>query len=231
MFFQAIEGALQELQQAYPHLMSDLERLLITAFHRSGPFQAVREELAHHARLILNVAVDVRLKSFLVRAADGGCDNPTYLESIAALLAGKPPAVWDDQDRARFEVQLVATARTFHHFQALAFELERGGAALLNGDARALRLSVTVSGGEELERVVQIPEGRDDQARAAEVGIRRALAEAGVLDDPQLSLAILAQTVRGLLLSGQATAENEGFGPQRTTVEEACSSETRFGGK
>jgi hypothetical protein len=229
-FFLALEGILQELQQAYPRLISDLEQLLIAAFHHSGSFKAVREDLAHQARLILNVAVDARLKSFLVRAADERCDYPSYLESIAALLAGKPPTVWDDEDRARFEVQLSATARTFHHFQALVFELDRCGVSLLNGDLRALRVSVTVSGGEELERVVRVPKERDDQARAAEAAVRRALAELGMLDDPQLSLAVLGQIVRGLLTS-QARAVNDDLGSRRTTVEPERSSETQFEGR
>jgi hypothetical protein len=229
-FFGAMKDALQELQQAYPRLLSDLELLIITAFRRSGPFHAVREELANQSRLILNIAVEARLKSFLMRAADDHCDDSVYLESIAALLAGKSPAVWNDQDRARFEVQLAAMARTFHHFHAIAFELERGGAALLNGDTRALRVSVTVPGEEELDRVVRIPHSRDDQARAAEAGIRQALAAAGVLEDPHLSVAILAQTVRGLLSCQAATEERDSLGSQHTTVDESCSPQTRLGG-
>src|SRR5207244_12207088 len=133
------------------------------------------QEIEHHARLVLNVAVDMKLKAFLMRAADNGISDATWLESIATLLAGKPPTHWDDADRARFEVQLAATARTFEHFRVLAFEMERTGFALLDGDHRLLRISVTAPDAGELERIVQVPHRLQEQADRAREQMLRVL--------------------------------------------------------
>ena len=88
---------------------------------------------------------------------DDGVEDTTWLESIATLLAGKPPAHWDDQDRARFEVQLAASARNFEHYRVLAMEMERTGYALLDGDKSMLLVSITAPDRGGVEKVVQVP--------------------------------------------------------------------------
>src|SRR5213079_462383 len=111
-----------------------IELLIVKAFGKTGTLSSTRQEIEHDARLVLNVAVDAKLKAFLLRVIDSEIEDSTWLESISTLLAGKPPIHWDDQDRARFEMQLSAMARTFNHFRVLAFEMNRAGAALLDGD-------------------------------------------------------------------------------------------------
>jgi hypothetical protein len=88
---------------------------------------------------------------------DEGVEDSTWLESLATLLAGKPPTHWDDQDRARFEVQLAASARTFEHYRVLAVEMEKTGHALLDGDKSMLLVSITAPNRGEVEKVVQVP--------------------------------------------------------------------------
>jgi hypothetical protein len=148
---------------------------------------------------VLNVAVDQKLKAFLQRAADNGIEDATWLESIATLLAGKPPTHWDDQDRARFEVQLAASARTFEHFRVLAFEMERSGTALLDGDPRMFRISVTAPDDGELERVVQVPAPMQQKADRAREQVLRVLQEEGLLDKKEVGVAVLGELVRQLL--------------------------------
>ena len=86
----------------------------------------------------------------------------------------------------------------FHHFEALAFEMERSGTAILDGDAQAMRVGVTLANCEEVERVVRIPRGFG-QVRGAQDDIRGVLDRAGLLTDTELSAAVLAQVVRDLL--------------------------------
>lgn len=132
-YFTTLRSGFSELQRAYPELLAEIERLLYNAFGQQGPLATARKEIEHAARYVLNVAVDQKLKAFLMRAADTESEDSTWLESIATLLAGKPPTHWDDQDKARFEVQLAASARSFEHFRVLAFEMEQSGVALLDG--------------------------------------------------------------------------------------------------
>ncbi len=198
-YFEMLRSGLTELQRAYPQLLADVEQLIVRAFGHAGPLAALRQQLEHEAQLVLNVAVDIKLKSFLLRAIDAGTEDQTWLESISTLLAGKPPTVWDDQDRARFEVQLAATARTFEHFKVLAYEMERSGFALLDGDHRLLRISITVPNGGDLERVVQVPPHLAEKAALATRGLRRVLEEQHLLDKTEVSVALLAQLARQLL--------------------------------
>ncbi len=123
----------------------------------------------------------------------------TWLESIATLLAGKPPTYWDDQDRARFEVQLSAMTRTFDHFRVLAFEMGRAGAALLDGDPRMLRVSVTVPDDGEVERVVQVPVSLQDRASRAKELLLQVLSQEELLEKKDVGVAVLAELVRQLL--------------------------------
>lgn len=205
-FFTQLHQAFAELQRAYPNLLAEIERLILKAFGQEGPIAPARQRIEHHARLVLNVAVDVKLKAFLIRAADSGIEDTTWLESIATLLAGKPPTHWDDADRARFEVQLAATARTFEHFRVLAFELEKSGFALLDGDREMLRISISVPEGGEVERVVKVPPQLADQAARARKGLRRVLQEQNLLSDPQAGIAVLAELARQLLTESESPA-------------------------
>ncbi len=192
-YFRLLRSAFAELQRAYSNLLTEIERLILKAFGQEGPLTKARKEIEHHVRLVLNVAVDQKLKAFLLRAADSTVENMTWLESIATLLAGKPPTHWDDQDRARFEVQLAAAARTFEHFRVLAFEMARSGAALLDGDKEMLRISISVPDGGEVERVVKVPPALSSQADRAREEVRRVLQEQNLLGEREAGVAVLAQ--------------------------------------
>jgi hypothetical protein len=198
-FFGTLRAALGELQQAYPRLQAELGHLVIAAFGLTGPLAQARSELTHRAKLVSDLAVDQKLGAFLVRAIESTSDDALWLESLAALLAGKPTRAWGDEDRARFEVNLALNARTFKHFHALAFEMEERGAPILDGDEQALRVAVTLPNRREVERVVRIPAKL--KARAGEVAdsVRQLLASAEMLDDRELSAAVLARVFRDLL--------------------------------
>ena len=198
-YFSVLSSAFGELQRAYPQLLADVKQLIYSAFGCSGAIAQAREEMGHYARLILNLAVDLKLKSFLLRVIDPAVEETTWVESIATLLAGKPPTAWDDQDRSRFEVQLAATARTFEHFKVLAYEMERTGFALLNGNVEMLRVSITVPDGGEIERVVQVPAAMARQAQHTADEVRRVLREQDWVGKTDVSVAILARVARQLL--------------------------------
>jgi hypothetical protein len=202
-YFARLRSAFAELQRAYPQLLADIECLILKAFRQERPLANARRQIEHDARRVLNVAVDTKLKAFLMRAADDATEDATWLESIATLLAGKPPTHWDDQDRARFEVQLAAVTRTFEHFRVLAFEMERTGFALLDGDKEMLRISISVPDGAEVERVVKVPPNLTPQARLVHEEVRRVLRELNLLDQREVSVAILAQIARQLLTDGE----------------------------
>jgi hypothetical protein len=198
-YFTRLRSAFGELQRAYPQLLTEIEQVILKAFGQDRSLAEAREQLEHQAHLVLNLAVDQKLKAFLTRLADGTIDNTTWLESIATLLADKPPTHWDDQDRARFEVQLALAVRTFENFSVLAFEMQRTGATLLDGDKEMLRISISVPNGNEVERVVKIPASLSSVASRARAEVRQVLQEHNLLIEPEVSVAVLAQIVRQLL--------------------------------
>jgi hypothetical protein len=206
-YFAQLSGAFTELQRAYPHLLADLEKMIVEAFGQEGSLAKARKSIDHDARLVLNLAVESKLKAFLLRVADEGVDDKTWLESIATLLAGKPPVHWDDQDRARFEVQLGASARNFEHYRILAIEMEKSGHALLDGDKSMLLVSITAPDRGGVERVVQIPPGFSSQALIICEEVRKVLREGNVLDRKDVSVAILAELARQLMCEGERSGK------------------------
>jgi hypothetical protein len=204
-FFGTLRAALAELQQAYPRLQTEVSQLLLSAFGLSGPLAQSRSELTHRAKVIADLAVDAKLRSFITRVTDASSDQPEWVESVVSLLANKPTRYWNDEDRARFQVNLALTARTFGHFEALAFAAEQSGAPILDGDDTALRVSVTLPYLPDVERVVRIPTRMADRAVDVRDKIRKVLADAGLTDEPEVSAAALAQVVRELLSRNDET--------------------------
>ena len=89
-------------------------------------------------------------------------------------------------------------------------DLAAAPAALLDGDDAAIRVAVTVPKSEELERVVRIPAKLAEQAGDAQERMRRVLDEAGILQDRELTVAVLAQMVRQLLTEGDSGQKQGG---------------------
>jgi hypothetical protein len=204
-FFDVFRGSLAELHRTYPDLIATIQRLIMEAFEKRASLAEARSELEHEARLVMHLAVDPKLKSFLLRIVDLDSDNALWLESVANVLVGKPPSVWDDQDRTRFEVQLSSMARTFQHFRVLAFEMERSGATLLDGDPQMLRVSVTLPNAGDFERVVQIPPDYRSRAKQVQDDLRQILANDNLLEKREIGVAVLAQLVQQLLADKEQT--------------------------
>jgi hypothetical protein len=86
----------------------------------------------------------------------------------------------------------------------LAYEMERSGFPLLDGDDRLLRISITVPNGGDLERVVHVPPHLAETAALATRGLRRVLEDQHLLDKTDVSVALLAQLARQLLSESEA---------------------------
>ncbi|WP_165225777.1 hypothetical protein [Aquisphaera insulae] len=198
-FFEVLRAALAELQRAYPVLLNEIQRLIMEAFQKRGTIGEARQELEHDAKLITHLAVDAKLKSFLFQTYDLDSDDKTWLESVATLLAGRPPTAWDDQDRTRFEVQLTATTRAFSNFRVLGFEMKSNGVSLLNGDPEMLRVCVTLPKEGEFQRVVHVPDELRSKAKHVHAEFRRVLESEHLLDNREASVAMLAQLIQQLL--------------------------------
>ena len=174
---EALMEALRELGGAYEGLLRDIEDEVAGAFHlRAEAAEERRHELAERARAVLPGAVEARLKSFAVRAADEILDTRAWYESLAALLVRRPPAQWADEDRRAFPLELQTVARLFLHREALGFDAyeEPKDAAEPAERIERIRLSVTATYEEEREAVFHVH--REDAGKVETVVERVVLA-------------------------------------------------------
>jgi len=198
-YFSQLQAALGDLQQAYPRLLANIDKLVFSAFNLVPELPQARQELEHRSRLISDLAVDPKLRQFLNRAMDNSLDDDLWRESIAAYFAEKPTRKWTDDDSIRFEVSLSLTSRLFRHFETLAYAVERAGTALLDGDARAIRVGITVPHEPEMEHVVRIPARLNDKVDGMRNALRQALKKFGFEGEPEATVAVLAELSRELL--------------------------------
>ena len=116
---------MSELNRAYDELLSFIERMLVSAFSLQSNSDSPHIELINRAQPLLDWTIDTKLKGFLIRICDEELDFKEWVEAIGTYIANKPPASWNDSDKAHFEMNLSELARKFHHFEALSFERQK----------------------------------------------------------------------------------------------------------
>ncbi len=121
------------------------------------------------------------------------------VESVTAVLTHKPPAVWRDEDRARFEVELAKASRHVLHLEALAFAGIGPKGKLADQEVESMRIGITTRDAPELERVVRIPlQSQADVARL-EQAIYKLVEKAGSSGQVDVALAALARVTQKLI--------------------------------
>ena len=135
-FFNSLRSSLSELNRAYDNLLSFIEEMLVSAFSLQSNGDSPHIELINRARPLLESAIETKLKGFLIRICDEGLDFKEWVEAIGTYIANKPPASWNDSDKAHFEMNLSELARKFHHFEAVSFERQRQSEKSLTAQVR-----------------------------------------------------------------------------------------------
>ena len=195
-FFNTLQDTLSELKQAYDDLLSSIEEMLISEFSLQLDSDSPHTELIERASPLLDSTIDTQLKGFLIRICDEGLDFKEWVEAIGTYIAGKPPASWNDSDKAHFKMNLSELARKFHHFDALSFERQERSD---DSAGEVIRVGITTRSSTEQERVVTVPLTIEEQVNEIESGINQVFKEAGVDGDPNLRLAILARLSQKLM--------------------------------
>jgi hypothetical protein len=195
LFFKRLRESLAELQRAYDDLLSELEGLAVAAFSLKASGAEGRAELVARAQPLLDLTVDTKLKSFLFRVLDDKFDLAGWMESIATLVANRPPASWNDTDLARYEVNLAEIARSFRHIEALSFELGRHDDS---STIEMLRMGITALREPERQRVVCISDSERIVVEHAQESVEQALA-VFINGKKELRLAVLARVSQKLL--------------------------------
>jgi hypothetical protein len=208
-FAEHLQEALRELGGAYDGLLTDLQAQIAHVFrlHTNTPDDR-RHELAERAGLLLPHATDTRLKAFLVRATDEILDTQGWYESLAALLAKRPPVQWSDEDYAVFGTALREVARRFYTLEPIAFDAEREtpvpeAPASGTQTLKRVRLSVTVQYEDEHEHVISIHPEDSDLIAEVYQRLREAISAEDVVLETKI--AALAQLTNELLSEREGT--------------------------
>ncbi len=100
VFAKALGRALDDLRGAYPRLLDTVEEQLRNAFGFRASGQRLRDELRRRAMPLADRAADPRLRLLLDAATrDAGTNGRDWREAVGrALLDGKPPTQWRDED-------------------------------------------------------------------------------------------------------------------------------------
>lgn len=195
-FFNTLQDALSELEQAYEMLLNSVEQLLVEAFNLTPNKEELRTELATRAEPLLEVTIDTELKGFLINIYSAGHNFTSWLEAIATLLTKKPPASWIDVDKAQFESNLSQLARKFRHFEAVSYEKRKHTES---SAGEPIRIGITRPNEPEQEQVVTLPSTAEEQANKIEHEIEQVFDKFDVDGNSEFRLAILARISQKLM--------------------------------
>jgi hypothetical protein len=195
-FSSSLKAALLDLERAYDDLLFDLRALLFKAFgFAEGD---ARERLRSRAAEIWEHCVEPRLKAFAAHLQGDQPEDAAWIASVATIVVGKEPSLWNDTDRARFEITLAELTRSFRHIETLVFKqtvLAKKG----QKPEHILRIGVSEPRSKDLEAVVVVGEKESRRYEQTVVGVMELLERLGVNDNPELALAALASVSQGLL--------------------------------
>jgi hypothetical protein len=196
-FLSHLRGSLGEMQRYYDTLINDLGKTLGSAFSIDGPIATVKGKLTERATALQEWVADPAVKNFVTRATEPG-DDQVWVESLVALLSERPPSLWRDADRARFDIALVRIVRLFNNLEVLAFSNisnKRGFSKF----SEAIRIGITTRESGDVERVVHID--AKDRARMDDIEARlhNVLHPSDLNGKKDVTLAAIARLAKKLL--------------------------------
>ncbi|WP_110516870.1 hypothetical protein [Herpetosiphon llansteffanensis] len=192
MFFSALRTGLEELQQAYPQLLTHIRECIHQAFETSTvETNALRAELSERYTLIATSTGDTLIRALGVRLETADHGN-AWVHSVATLVAKRPPDTWTDHDIATFESAINDLGRRFRVTEQVAV-----AAQTISPEARVLRVGVA-SGQGEHSRVVRVSNPKDPKMAQLHNELRDVLARYGTLTKEQQT-AVLAELLDPLL--------------------------------
>ncbi|MGO7532764.1 hypothetical protein [Rhizobium leguminosarum] len=184
-FIKAVSRSVGELREAYPGLLRRVATGLGAALDADETLGSQRVELLRRSERLKSALAEPELKSFVMRLADAGLDDQAWLESIASLVARKPPERWVDNDEVEFNHRLHLLSRRFRHVEAARFSDQ-------TESTNSYRLVVTAADGHEVEQVYRLSKDETDKIAAIEEELRGFLQTNGKLGRVAAARALLA---------------------------------------
>jgi hypothetical protein len=190
-FAAGLREALQELQDAYPELMRSVAARVVAAFDLRASGAGARAELRERHALIAETTNDTTLRALGVRLETADAEGDAWVESLAALVARRPPEQWGDGDLPAFEAALAELGRRFRAAEELALT-----ARSVPAETPLLRIGLA-NGHGELSRVLRVADA-DPAVRRLQEDLTEALGRHAGLTAEQRAAA-LATLLRTML--------------------------------
>jgi hypothetical protein len=196
-YVDVLKGAIAELRAAYPELQRRMKQALSASFDLSGSFSSVRVALAERAEGLLLAVRELKLKAFCLRLADRQLPDSEWVEALGSLLCGKPPAKWLDTDEDLYYQELEQVSGKLMRVESMNFRIHPKGRP-----NSAVRVALTQVSGLEMDRVVYIPEGAEQEVQRIEAQITQLLHLHG-----NIGLAGASQAIWKMLLEKEPPTE------------------------
>jgi hypothetical protein len=193
-FFGALRVALLELQHAYDALLTEVQTEFTEAMRLPAEIKAARGEAARRAGALRERVADLRLRAFVLRLCDAALGDREWLESVASMIASKPPKSWSDEDLLRYGLELAQLAAVSRRVEEIVASDARTQG--VQGQ-RSLRLAVTDAAGEEQREIVSVLPGEESDIAAVVAELQRAMGTAKV--SQRVRVAAVAELARRVL--------------------------------
>ncbi len=194
-----LKAAAVTLEGAYDALCDSLYSKIARAFGMDAMDSEVQVHLKDRLTPIASVPMPARAKALFTRLCDVSHSKKEWVESVASLVAGKPPHLWTDQDVSRFDLESLLLRNQLSHILTLASYSDDRVLAGSSDGGWAARVSVTTSRGTELEHVIQIDGVQDKQASDHADKLMSYLDATIGSDDYDMAIAVTARLTEALL--------------------------------
>ena len=205
-FVELLQGAVEDLQADYPHLLESIRDKVATGLGVGGS-RPDRAQITRRSSRVVLAAREPKLQAFARSLADAVLSDDSWAEKIGSILVSKPPSRWTVADKSMGMQEIDLLVDTFNRTEATAFG--KGGEL---PDISALRIAVTSADGNEAAHIIRVPSEYEDSVQKLSEQLK------GTLDSTEraeVRLAAIARLLKDDLLVGpRPTNGSEGSIPQ-----------------
>jgi hypothetical protein len=214
-FVDALVGAMDELESAYPQLLETLNVELARAL--AEPTDQLRRSFSVHASPLLGSVLEPRLKALVLSACQDDREDQEWLENIAMVVADAPaPRSWNDDTVEKFRLSALELGGAFRRVSALISEQK----ALSASEVDVIPIAVTRVDGREGRLVLWVSAEERQAARpTVDALISAAVERFGTTEKAR-------QVILASLLDERTDTNVQDIGPAKSEV----SIEKRKGG-
>ena len=180
-----VRQGLSELVYAYPKMLQELRDLMLKELQVMNASPQALEGLRVRAENIRNLSGDLRFNAFVGRLSQFHGDDKSF-ESIASLIANKPPQDWNDATLDDVKIDFAKLSREFRELEALAHVKGRK-------DKRE-SIAVVIGMDGEMHQEFDVADADQESVDALQKKLRTTLEEASIKEQ-NLILAALARVI------------------------------------